>query len=153
MGLKRWFSVRAPNALEENQVWILTPTRNSQFLPLASPDIYTCMHILTNTHVHVTQKKQNIYIFACLCAGGMRVDVFVLVGVEARALQQLSSPFTFCFLFGTVFSRNLELIDLVSRGVVLAPHPPPLLWSDTYMSPFPAFMLMLGIQTQAFMLA
>lgn len=66
-----------------------------------------------------------LYMCACLCVGGMHVDVVVLVGVGARVLQQLSSFFTFYFLFETVFSLNLKLTDL----------------------------LMLEIQTQSFMFA
>lgn len=64
-----------------------------------------------------------LYMCACLCVGGMHVDVVVLVGVGARVLQQLSSFFTFYFLFETVFSLNLKLTDLVSSRVVLSPYP------------------------------
>lgn len=64
-----------------------------------------------------------LYMCACLCVGGMHVDVVVLVGVRARVLQQLSSFFTFYFLFETVFSLNLKLTDLVSSRVVLSPYP------------------------------
>lgn len=71
-----------------------------------------------------------LYMCACLCVGGMHVDVVVLVGVGARVLQQLSSFFTFYFLFETVFSLNLKLTDLVSSRVVLSPYPssPSLKW-------------------------
>lgn len=64
-----------------------------------------------------------LYIVCLSVCGGMHIAVFVLVGVEARVQYQLSSSFTFYFLFETVFSINLKLTNLVSSGVVLSPYP------------------------------
>lgn len=55
------------------------------------------------------------YAHSCICA--------CVLCVEARVQYQLSSSFTFYFLFETVFSINLKLTNLVSSGVVLSPYP------------------------------